>query len=285
MKNVFIDTNILLSFFSYSTDHLNKLEELVELIKKKKVHLFISQQVVDEFNRNRDVKLKEVLKNLNTFSMDLKSPVVCHDLKEMKELQEVLSKASELKKKLIDATIIQIKSKMLKADKLINEIFSISNPISISEIIFNRARRRFDIGNPPGKNASYGDAINWEALLEVVPNSENLYFIVRDKDYVSAIDQNDFSSFLKDEWKTKKKSEIIYYDLLSKFLKDNFVETKITDEEVKDERTVAEQEPSSPLNDSYIYFPELQRSIEEFQRDLVRKWREGVEILKRKSEK
>ncbi len=76
MKNVFIDTNILLSFFSYSTDHLNKLEELVELIKNKKVRLFLPQQVIDEFNRNRDVKLKEVLKNLNAFSTDLKSPVV-----------------------------------------------------------------------------------------------------------------------------------------------------------------------------------------------------------------
>ncbi len=193
----------------------------------------------------------------------------------MEELQKALSRASELKKKLIDAITTQIKSKSLKADKLINEIFSISKPIDITEVVFSRAKRRFDIGNPPGKNNSYGDAINWETLLETVPESENLYFIARDKDYISAIDINDFSSFLRDEWKTKKKSDIIYYDFLSKFLKDNFVKTKITEEEVKKERTVAEQEPSGSLNDSYDYSPELQRIIEEFQRALVRKWREG----------
>lgn len=265
MINLFIDTNILLNFFSYSSDHLNKLEELVSLVKAGKIRLFIPQQVVDEFNRNRDGKLKDVLRNLNSFSTELKSPVICHDLEEMKKINQLLSQVSEWRKKLVNSITSQIKSRSLKADALVNEIFRIGKPIAISEAILSRAKVRFDIGNPPGKDSSYGDAINWETLIDAVPDKEDLYFIGRDKDYVSEIDENDFSSFLRDEWKAKKKAKVFYYDLLSKFLKEKFAETKITDEQVKEEKNVAEQEAPGPLQ-SIALSPEVREKLREMAR-------------------
>ena len=262
MKYVFIDTNILLAFYSYSNDHLNKLEELAELIKDDKIHLIMPQQVIDEFNRNRENQLQVILKNLKSFNPNLKSPVICHDLSEMKELQKSISKLSEKKDKLIKEVSAQIKSKSLNADKLIKQIFSLCKIIPVNDEIYKKGKMRYDIGNPPGKNGSYGDAINWEILLVEVPGKEDLYFIGRDKDYVSTIDENDFSDFLKDEWESNKDSKIYYYNYLSKFLKEQFAGAKITDAEIKEEKTAAEQEPKiyfsgSLLNNNLINSPFL----------------------------
>ena len=59
--------------------------------------------------------------------------------------------------------------------------------ISSSEELVNRAIVRFNTGNPPGKDRKYGDAINWETLLESVPCGEDLFFISADKDYASIL--------------------------------------------------------------------------------------------------
>ena len=60
------------------------------------------------------------------------------------------------------------------------------------------------MGNPPGKDNKYGDAVNWECLLDNVPNGEDLYFISADKDYRSLIHHENMNPFLIKEWKIKK---------------------------------------------------------------------------------
>lgn len=67
--------------------------------------------------------------------------------------------------------------------------------ISSSEELVNRAIVRFNTGNPPGKDRKYGDAINWETLLESVPCGEDLCFISADKDYASIFDDKQFHPF------------------------------------------------------------------------------------------
>ena len=61
MKNVFIDTNVLLHFYSFTSEHLNKLENIIELIKNNKIKLYLTQQIIDEFNRNRERNLFDTL--------------------------------------------------------------------------------------------------------------------------------------------------------------------------------------------------------------------------------
>ena len=60
--NVFIDTNILLKFFHYTNDELEALESVFVSQKKGKVNLCITGQIVDEFHRNRESKLKDAMK-------------------------------------------------------------------------------------------------------------------------------------------------------------------------------------------------------------------------------
>ena len=241
MKYVFIDTNVFLNFYSFSKDHLDKLKILVHLIKESKIKLILPRQVIDEFNRNREGKLKETLDYLDSFKTRFRSPTTCHDFSEMKEIQKKIDKSRELSVKVKTKLLKQINEKTLSADKLISDIFSISDIKDISDELFNRAKRRFDLGNPPGKNKSYGDAINWVCCLEVVPEKESLYLIAGDNDYVSKINPNNLSDFLKDEWKNQKKSEIYYSQLISEFLKENFPETKIGDTEIKEEREVVDE--------------------------------------------
>lgn len=55
MINIFIDTNIYLSFYRLSSEDLDRLEELTVLIKDTSdVTLYTTSQLCDEFNRNRD---------------------------------------------------------------------------------------------------------------------------------------------------------------------------------------------------------------------------------------
>ncbi|NJR31875.1 MAG: hypothetical protein HC778_02100 [Chamaesiphon sp. CSU_1_12] len=77
--------------------------------------------------------------------------------------------------------------------------------------VLDRARFRMGVGNPPGKNNSLGDAINWECLLDQIPAGEDLYFITGDKDYCSALSDDEFSDFLLTEWERKKQTKNSFF--------------------------------------------------------------------------
>lgn len=98
----------------------------------------------------------------------------------------------------------------LKADVLIRNLFKSATRISSLPFV-EVARLRFDIGNPPGKEASLGDAINWETLLAKAPNSEPLHFVTDDGDYSSPLNSEVFLPFLSDEYQKVKKGRLKYY--------------------------------------------------------------------------
>ena len=81
---------------------------------------------------------------------------------------------------------------------------------------------RMAIGNPPGKNGSIGDAINWTILFQSVPEGEDLHVISEDGDYYSAINEDAAHPFLEEEWMEKKKSSLRVYRTLSGFMKEHF---------------------------------------------------------------
>jgi hypothetical protein len=66
----------------------------------------------------------------------------------------------------------------LKADTVIEELFSSATLIEVNDKLYTKALKRFRMGNPPGKKkgATIGDEVNWEALLEEVPNGADLHF-------------------------------------------------------------------------------------------------------------
>ena len=55
---------------------------------------------------------------------------------------------------------------------------------------------RARLGNPPGKNETVGDAMNWETLLITVPDGTALYLVSEDKDYRSHLSEGVFNEFL-----------------------------------------------------------------------------------------
>jgi predicted nucleic acid-binding protein len=61
-KTLFIDTNILLSFYHLTSEDLEELRKLIALVGSKRIELVLTQQIKDEFKRNRSAKIADALK-------------------------------------------------------------------------------------------------------------------------------------------------------------------------------------------------------------------------------
>ena len=62
--NLFIDTNIFLQFYRLTDEDLSELDKLKSQIQAKHIVLFITQQVKDEFSRNREKEIKKSLDSM-----------------------------------------------------------------------------------------------------------------------------------------------------------------------------------------------------------------------------
>jgi len=131
---------------------------------------------------------------------------------------------------LLKNVVRDVAEQTLKADKTIQELFAKATILKTTDELVNRARLRSQVGNPPGKEGSLGDAISWEALLNEVPAKEELFFITDDRDYVSVLDENEFKGFLLEEWAQRQKGRLVFYKRLSSFFKDKFPDIKLATE-------------------------------------------------------
>src|ERR1700687_4221849 len=232
--HLFIDTNILLSFYHFADDDLDELKKLVVLLKQKKLTLHVPRQVVAEFRRNRETKIADALKKLREQQLNLQFPQICRDYPEYEELRRIQKAYEAEHAKLLNSLVADIENQKLKADEIIGQLLNLADKIDCSDEIVRNARDRFDLGNPPGKKGSLGDAVNWVALLAEVPKESDLHFITDDKDYRSALDDEAFSGFLTNEWYEEKKSSVVFYRRLSAFFKDHFPHIKLATELEKD---------------------------------------------------
>jgi predicted nucleic acid-binding protein len=224
---LFIDTNILLSFYSLNQDDLDELNKLIEAIDKQQITLLLTDQIVYEFNRNREQRIDGAIKSLRNQTFNSQFPQLCEDYPEIDRVRESLKHYEQAHVALTTKILTDIKTKTLKADRIIQSLFKLGKRFTPDVKIVERARLRMGIGNPPGKNNSLGDAINWECLLDELPQGEDLYFITGDKDYCSALNDDDFSDFLLTEWYEIKQTKIYFYKRLSSFCKEKFPEIAI----------------------------------------------------------
>lgn len=212
-KYLFIDTNIWLSLYDYSKNSFKEFEKLKRDYNMFK--LIITKQVVDEFWRNRDNKIKKIL---NEFKYEKKSiPNFVKPYQEYEELKILLKNSEEKFKELLNKIEIDTDNVETLADKVIQDFFY---RVEESDEVLELAKKRCDKGNPPGKKGSYGDAINWECLLQIVPNGEDIYIVANDGDYQSSLKDKKINLFLKKEWEEKKFSKIYFYTNLPDFFKD-----------------------------------------------------------------
>ena len=233
--NLFIDTNILLDFYRFSNadlDTLGKLEDLI--VKAHKIKLYVTQQQVNEFYRNRDKVIKEHIGLFKYNSPKFPKAFCGHtDYNTVvNESRKLADKIDKIRRDILEEAF----DGKLKVDTIVKNI--LRSPIATSEDIFNKAKMRMDVGNPPGKNGSLGDAINWEILLESVDVKDdlftNIHIISRDGDFSSALDDNKLSTFLENEWSSKKIGTAYLYKSLNNFLDGHFPGIKLIDEAIKD---------------------------------------------------
>lgn len=230
MKNLFIDTNIWLSLYHFTNDDLTQFEKLKEYIGDS-INLIVPQQVYDEIIRNREVKIKDALKDFDVKAPSY--PVFCKGYEEYNEIKEELSKVIKKFKAWKTKINNDIQVKKLPADRVIASFMKKVKLITCTSYV-EKAYHRYLIGNPPGKDNKYGDAINWECLLENIDNGEDLYFISADKDYSSLLDSKKLNNFLAQEWETKKESKIIFYTNLVDFLNEHVKDIELQTEKTKD---------------------------------------------------
>lgn len=228
--NIFIDTNVFLSFYHLTSDDLEELRKLKVLLEKGEVTLHLPQQTVDEFRRNRENKISDALKRLKDQKLNLNFPAMCKDYDEYQKLRELQKEFEREHTELIKKLGGDIEGNTLKADQVIEELLEKANLIESTSELIQAAQLRMTIGNPPGKTGSVGDAINWEALLDNVEDENDLYLIADDRDYFSALDENKPKEFLIREWKEKKKAGVHFYRRLAHFFKEHYPDIKLASE-------------------------------------------------------
>jgi predicted nucleic acid-binding protein len=212
--NLFIDTNIFLSFYHLTSEDLEELRKLGVLLDQQQVKLYLTDQVVAEFRRNREVKIADALKRFAEQRLNLQFPTLCKDYNEYVQLRKLQREYEELHSVLLKKVSEDVAELTLKADKTIEELFGKATSVNTTTELVENARLRMQVGNPPGKEGSLGDAINWEVLLHEVQDDNDLYFIADDRDYVSALDENKLKDFLLREWVTRKRSKIVFLPAL-----------------------------------------------------------------------
>jgi hypothetical protein len=231
---ILIDTNAYLSFYHLSSDDLEELKKLAVLAREEKITLLLPEQVVDEFQRNRAGKIADALKRMRDQRKSIQLPQIARQYKEY----EVMRKAhAEYEKQL--ATLIEkiegdVTGGNLEADAVIEELFQAARRIPMSSGLIASAQLRMELGRPPGKKGSLGDAINWETLSQVVPSGEDLYLVSDDGDFASPLDEARFDPYLQDEWQKAKHSQIHFYKRLSALFRENFPDIELATELEKD---------------------------------------------------
>ena len=221
-SHLFIDTNVLLNFYAYSNDDLAQLEKLVQIVKTKVVKLYITQQVVDEFYRNRDSKLSESFDSFKSIG-NIACPRFMTSLHEYEAFKNALSVYKDSRKVLAEKARAQADARELLADQLFARIVEQVEVIQIDENAYLAALRRNRLGNPPGKSSTtIGDEVNWELLLAKVPHGCDLHVITKDSDYGSKLNSGQPKVFLQDEWSKKKLGKLHLYEQIGLFFKANY---------------------------------------------------------------
>lgn len=235
MKLLFIDSNIFLNFYDFHDEDLTQLAKLVDFIKSGEIKLFLTSQVCDEIKRNREVRLKGAYGQFVDSKPILPMPPFCKHYEEYTDIKRVQNILDQLKALLSKKLWDDIQRHTLKADKVIQDLISVSQIIE-SDKYLSQSIRRHQLGRPPGKkDRSYGDEINWEALLAEAEGEGEFILLSKDGDYAHPIDENLAKDYLVEEWsKAHPDNEIFFYKSLTRFFSEHDIKIELRVEQEKD---------------------------------------------------
>jgi hypothetical protein len=269
MRRLLIDANVYLEFFRFSKDDLEELRKLAELIRRDEIELYVTQQLRDELLRNRETTLSRSFKTVSDAKIPSTFPQVLRNYQRFSALDAARrAYAYEVDKLLIRAREDAAQRK-LPADDMLSELMSLATDLPITDETMAAARDRFDRGNPPGKDRSYGDAITWEALLAYHPQHTSLDLITSDSDYLSPLRKRALHEFLEVEWMARMQSTATVYENLTSFLQAHYPDIKLSTQ-VASEMAVARLESSGTFASTHEAIVNLHR-ISDFSNDQVQR--------------
>ena len=277
--HLFIDANIFLKFYDFATEDLDELLKLRDRIRDGHVVLYVTRQVRDEVRRNRGNKLATSFSRLLKDAVPDQYPNYAKDeeslFQEVRSAQERLQKARQ---KLSNKIRERIRDRKLRADAVLSELFSVALQDVHDPGVIERAKLRVDLGNPPGKRGSIGDAVIWETLLQEVPNGEDLIFVSGDADFRSQFDKGKIREFLLDEWKHKKSGGLVLFLSLLEFAKEHeeTIKLRMETKRVRDQRILVDRlEASDSFESTHDAIRALERCFP-FTADHVRRLVEAL---------
>lgn len=220
MKKIFIDTNKYLDFYRYKEENLEILNNLSECDK-----IVITEQIIDEFNRNRNKELNSLKTKIHELNCKLNlgtcsiEPIGIYADRIKAINSENSRKISEIKKRISDfEDFINDISTSKENDIILNTFLKIiENKKTVvlkhNENCYNKAIKRNNLGGIPRsekngfRSLTVCDEYIWETLLE--ESTYDLCFITRDQTYL------DNQELLKNEYHKKTGKEIIFVDTIS----------------------------------------------------------------------
>lgn len=207
MIKIFIDTNIFVGLYYSNHNPLTIFEDIFKL----KSNLILTDQVHDEFIRNRDLQLQYLIKESKKYNPNYPTSSLIRSLKEFSDLNKIEKDLQDANESLIKK--LQEMKDNTDKDPVFKSFLKLYDDSRITkyernEDIINKAHNRKLIGNPPlSNNYSIGDEVNWEIILSNL--KDDLVIIALDKTY------NNHITFLKREFKLKTNKELFIDEKIS----------------------------------------------------------------------
>lgn len=256
--NLFIDTNIFLQFFEYTNEDLEELRKLLVFIRNNTLRLFCPRNLIDEFKRNREGQISKSLKQLEKIDLKFCFPHFCKNYPSFGNLKKLQKSFVKEHNVLVGALKKDISEKTLAADILIIDLLNTCIKLEFTEELYQKAKQRMELGNPPGKKSSIGDRVNWETLLNSDEILNDLYVISDDGDFFSKLNKSKPKEFLKDEWMDKKDGNLIVYTNLSSYFKDHFPDIKLASQ-IEIEDVINSLASSTNFSDTHYHIGRLNK--------------------------
>jgi hypothetical protein len=184
-------------------------------------------------------------------------PPLADKTHEYEAFKKALSEASRARQALLEVLADGAAATVLPADHLLRALWKNAQRIQTGDALAAASQRK-QLGNPPGKGGSLGDAVNWELLLAHVPQETDLCFVSADSDFASPLDPDRANEYLADEWSGRKKSQLFFFRSIENFLDAKYPAIRLASD-VKKYFLIEELIASPSFADSHRVVAELMR--------------------------
>jgi hypothetical protein len=183
---VFVDANVYVHAFK--TSDLSYMK-LVKVLCEHPDVIFVTQQVVDEVERNKLGRATEFVK-AQIATMKLPKIALPGFSAKLGETQRDLVARTDSLRKSAEAEAAKYLEQLARSEdqtsKLLKPLFARAE--AASPAVSQRARERRERGNPPGKKTdTLGDQISWEQVLEQLGPGDHLHVLTKDSDYAAEV--------------------------------------------------------------------------------------------------